>query len=164
MLRGHLRTIVLKALAEEPQTGYSLMKYVEHHTQVKPSTGSIYPLLDALRKKKFVSVKEDQHRKRYTLTKQGREEYKRTEATRDAIIARFLEGLNMIESLFEEDFSLHRIALESLKRGEHPFKELNPEHDRFKSALCRALKDPDKNQRAKIRTILGDAARRLKAV
>lgn len=164
MIRGHLRTIVLKALAEDAQTGYSLMKYVERHTGVKPSSGSIYPLLDSLRENGFVSVREQKQKKVYALTWKGREEYKRTEAKRGEVVNKFLEGLNMIESLFQEDFSLQRMALESLKRGEHPFKELNPEHDRFKMALCEALRQPTKEKRRKVRMILADAAKRLKAV
>ena len=49
MLRGFLRIVVLKALAESPKSGYALMKYIEERIGSKPSSGSMYPLLDKLK-------------------------------------------------------------------------------------------------------------------
>lgn len=80
MTRGFLKYYILKLLSEEPLTGYGLMKRIEEETGFwKPSTGSMYPLLQALEDQELIThegggstagSKED--RKVYSLTKQGR--------------------------------------------------------------------------------------------
>ena len=57
MLRGFLKIVVLKALAESPKSGYSLMKFIEERVGSKPSSGSMYPLLDSLKTEGLVEAK-----------------------------------------------------------------------------------------------------------
>ena len=76
MYKGNLKHIVLKALSHEDMSGYKLMKFLEETTGKKPSSGSIYPLLDDMKKEHLVSVKQDGRRKIYSLTKKGKDEIK----------------------------------------------------------------------------------------
>ncbi len=71
MLRGFLKIVVLKALADGPKSGYALMKFVEERVGSKPSSGSMYPLLEKLSKEGLISSKGTK-KKEYNLTVEGK--------------------------------------------------------------------------------------------
>jgi DNA-binding PadR family transcriptional regulator len=73
--RGGVKIALLRLLAEEPMHGYQIMKTLEEQSGglYIPSAGSIYPTLQALEEKGFVSVREDDGSKKvYSITEQGR--------------------------------------------------------------------------------------------
>ena len=73
MKRGFLKFYILKLLSEESLTGYGLMKRIEEETGFwKPSTGSMYPLLQALEDQRLITHKGEEERKMYGLTDRGR--------------------------------------------------------------------------------------------
>jgi DNA-binding PadR family transcriptional regulator len=74
MLSKKLRILILKHLAEQPRSGYSLIKEIEKHTSWKPSYGSMYPALEHLKDEGLVTFKEVGRKKIYTLTKKGEQE------------------------------------------------------------------------------------------
>lgn len=59
-------------LKDRDCSGYHLIKKIGELTGKKPSPGYIYPLLNDLLKKKLVTVKKQDRKKIYTLTKQGK--------------------------------------------------------------------------------------------
>ncbi|MGC9385283.1 MAG: PadR family transcriptional regulator, partial [Kosmotogaceae bacterium] len=63
MIRGHLKVMVLKGLSEKRMTGYSLMKYIDEKIGVKPSPGSMYPLLKDLEKEDLIRSKKIDNKK-----------------------------------------------------------------------------------------------------
>jgi DNA-binding PadR family transcriptional regulator len=75
-MRQKLRILILRNLSERPRAGYGLIKSIEEQTGWKPSYGSIYPALDHLKEEGLVSCKEEGRKKRYSLTKAGKEELK----------------------------------------------------------------------------------------
>ena len=72
MKRGFLKFYILKLLSEESLTGYGLMKRIEEDTGFwKPSTGSMYPLLQSLEDQGLITHQGEEDRKVYSLTKRG---------------------------------------------------------------------------------------------
>lgn len=59
-------------LKDRDCSGYYLIKKIGQLTGKKPSPGYIYPLLNDLLKKKFLTVKKQDRKKIYSLTKQGK--------------------------------------------------------------------------------------------
>ena len=78
---GQLKFYILKLLLRERYTGYGLMKAIEEETGFwKPSTGSLYPLLSAMKEQGLITeVKEPDGSKRWEITPEGKRVY--TEAT-----------------------------------------------------------------------------------
>ncbi|MFP4423843.1 MAG: PadR family transcriptional regulator [Candidatus Woesearchaeota archaeon] len=72
MLRGVLKILVLESLLVQKQTGYSLMDSIEEQYGKRPSSGSMYPLLNELKEKGFVTFREDGNSKIYSLTIKGK--------------------------------------------------------------------------------------------
>jgi PadR family transcriptional regulator PadR len=73
MKRGFLKFYILKLLSEESLTGYGLMKRIEEETGFwKPSTGSMYPLLQSLEDQDLIAHEGEEERKMYSLTERGR--------------------------------------------------------------------------------------------
>ena len=73
-MKGYLKIYVMKELSKGGKTGYELMNSVESSTGFhKPSPGTIYPLLNSLKKNGMVKISEDKNKKIYSLTKKGEE-------------------------------------------------------------------------------------------
>jgi DNA-binding PadR family transcriptional regulator len=69
-----VRAAILVVLEEEPMTGYGLMEEIESRSEGvwRPSPGSVYPVLAQLEDEGLVRAEEDQGRKRFALTDDGR--------------------------------------------------------------------------------------------
>ena len=165
MLRGFLRVVVLKALAESPKTGYSLMKHVEGKVGVKPSPGSMYPLLNTLKKEGMIEFKGVDHTKQYKLTIKGRHDLHSIEEKRNECLDNFLEGMKMLSALTGEDLKFPMAMVESMRRGVFPFKEVNPEWDNVRNELFMLMKQGKLKAKApKVRKILAGTYREMKKV
>ena len=72
--RGDVRAAILVVLEEEPMSGYGLMEEIESRSEGvwRPSPGSVYPVLAQLEDEGLVRAEEDQGRKRFALTDDGR--------------------------------------------------------------------------------------------
>jgi DNA-binding PadR family transcriptional regulator len=72
--RGRLRASVLALLAEQPRHGYEIILELAERSGGlwKPSPGSVYPLLQQLQDEGLVSSREEDGRRVYSLTEQGR--------------------------------------------------------------------------------------------
>ncbi len=71
--KGFLKLHILDVLTEGPSHGYEIMHRISHYTGSPwtPSPGSMYPALDALETKGFISRQGDGRRKVYSLTPKG---------------------------------------------------------------------------------------------
>lgn len=71
--KGNLQFIILKLLLEEPRHGYQIIKDLEVQFKgfYSPSPGSIYPILQMLEDRGFVSISKDGKKKNYTVTNEG---------------------------------------------------------------------------------------------
>src|SRR4051794_26451555 len=73
--RGDIRSAILLLLAEEPRNGYGLMQEIEERSGGiwRPSPGSVYPALSQLEDEGLVRVVEEEGRKTFTLTDEGKQ-------------------------------------------------------------------------------------------
>ena len=73
-----IQAIVLIQLLESSKYGYEILRSLRDafHGAWEPKTGTIYPTLQALEKKGFVSKKIKDEKTHYSLTNQGREKLK----------------------------------------------------------------------------------------
>ncbi len=103
---------ILGALMERPMHGYELKQYFEEHGGVfwMINYGSIYPTLSKMRKAGLLTSKKEPSatvdRIVYTMTPQGREEFKKILKTR---MGR--------ERAVRDEFTLHLFFLDYLDRG-----------------------------------------------
>ena len=74
IVRGLLKYLVLKALAERPMHGYEIIKYVSgiHEGMYQPSPGIIYPLLRRLEKWGYIVSERVENKVIYSITDRGR--------------------------------------------------------------------------------------------
>ena len=74
MRRGDVRAALLVLLAEEPRNGYGLMQEIERRSDGvwRPSPGSVYPALAMLEDEGLVRASEQDGRKVFELTDEGR--------------------------------------------------------------------------------------------
>lgn len=72
--RGDVRTAALLLLAEEPRNGYQIMQALEERSggAWRSSAGSVYPALRQLEDEGLIRSRDDDGRKLYDLTDEGR--------------------------------------------------------------------------------------------
>ena len=72
--RGDVRAAMLVLLEESPQNGYQLIQEIERRSDGiwKPSPGSVYPALQQLEDEGLVRLTEQDGRRTYELSEQGR--------------------------------------------------------------------------------------------
>jgi DNA-binding PadR family transcriptional regulator len=87
---GALRLVVLALTAEGPRHGYEIIKAIEERLagSYSPSPGVIYPTLTLLQELGHVTVQEDDGKKRYSITDEGRAYLAANQPAVDAAMAR----------------------------------------------------------------------------
>ena len=72
--KGNLQFVILKMLEEESHHGYQIIKDLEERFKgfYSPSPGSVYPILQMLEDRDFVSISKDGNKKVYTITDEGK--------------------------------------------------------------------------------------------
>lgn len=71
VIKGYLKLFFLKKIKASECTGYDLISSAETVLGKKPSTGSVYPLLNQLLTDKYIKLKEENRKKIYSITKKG---------------------------------------------------------------------------------------------
>ena len=74
--RGDVRAAILALLADRPMHGYEMIKELEERTGGvwTPSAGSIYPTLQLLEDEGLIKGEEQEGKRRFELTAEGREQ------------------------------------------------------------------------------------------
>ena len=72
--RGDLKFVILRLVSRRPMHGYEVMKALEEESKgyYRPSPGSVYPTLQMLEDEGYVTVEEQEGKKIYTITDEGR--------------------------------------------------------------------------------------------
>jgi PadR family transcriptional regulator PadR len=77
IIKNMLDIQLLRMVQAQPQWGYSIKKKVETKFRIKLRHGALYPMLNSLEKKGFLTsqkqTKDGRARKIYTITKEGAE-------------------------------------------------------------------------------------------
>ena len=84
MRKGFLKMIILKIIYNQPMHGYDIIHEIEARSYGKwePSPGSVYPALEYLLSKGYISMEEADRKKVYTITPEGREVVRQIEKIR----------------------------------------------------------------------------------
>jgi DNA-binding PadR family transcriptional regulator len=72
--RGDLKYVILDLLQEQPRHGYDIIRAIEERFQgfYSPSAGSVYPTLQLLEDQGYVTSTEQDGKRVYTITDEGR--------------------------------------------------------------------------------------------
>ena len=164
MITGYLRLIVMRNLSNKRFSGYDLIKQIEKDTGTwKPSFGSIYPLLDKLLKENLAQVEIIGKRKVYSLTKEGKKELVIIDKSKNSLVDKMIATWKAFGRIADEkDKSFMIEVFNSVKKGQLPFKEFNPELSQFRGAIFEAYSG-GKNPK-KIKNILKNSIIKIKAV
>ena len=107
--RGMLRHVILDVLRDGPHHGYEIIKQVEERTggRYSPSPGTLYPTLQYLDDLGLVRSDQQDGRRVYQLTDEGRVELDEHSAQAEGFWARFQDhtppGMGRYEANFLED-------------------------------------------------------------
>ena len=167
-MSGQLKLVLLKSLENDALSGYSIIKSIEQNTECwKPSTGSIYPLLNNLLEDGLVEVKKEGRKKLYSLTEGGKNELKQLIERKNEIFNRLIDDWKVYASLSskKDDVKFMLEIFETMKKGEIPFKEINPELKEFRSAVFRLFAEKKlPGNKNRIKKIIKEAVKKLEDV
>lgn len=71
--RGNLRLLVLQVLQEQPQNGYGIIKIIKEKYGYELDPASLYPMLQLLQDQGCVEIDEQENKKVYALTDEGKQ-------------------------------------------------------------------------------------------
>ncbi len=169
MKRGLLKYYILKLLSEEPLTGYGLMKRIEEETGFwKPSTGSMYPLLQSLEDQGWITHEGEAERKVYRLTERGQAALAEAHQAKGELLESLQRAFEVFARIFgEEDVEPLKGRLGSLLRDESLGVEHFPKSLQSRIVLLRHLllslpyEQLTEEQIEKINAIIEEALARL---
>ena len=129
MIKGFFKIIILKKLNERDRSGYDLIKEIESLFEKKPSAGSIYPMHNDLFDKEMITCKEEDRRKIYSITSEGKKFLKENKKVIAGILKSLKENkiLPQIEKITNDFKDITKetikLAVESAKEGSKDIKK-----------------------------------------
>jgi DNA-binding PadR family transcriptional regulator len=92
--RGDLKYVILELLKDQPRHGYDIIRALEERMRgaYRPSPGSVYPTLQMLEDLGYVSSSQQDGKKVYTITDEGRRYLEEQKSTVDDIRERISSG------------------------------------------------------------------------
>ena len=156
----------MKAISEKEMSGYQLIHQIEKDTgSWKPSTGSIYPLLDNLTKEGLVTFRKDKKKKLYSLTKKGKTKLTMIMGHTDTIIDNMKKSFKVFESISgKEKTSFINDFLKRIQKGKMPFSQFQPEASELKIAFFRLADLKSKQDIIKVKAIMKETTNKLRKI
>ncbi len=152
--RGELKFVILNVINEHPRHGYDIIREMEEksHGFYTPSAGSIYPILQLLEDQGFIISSQEDGKKVYTITAEGKKELEENGERLTHIEGRMhhrfggdrgeqLQGL-MDEVRQTMHFIFRKADGEALKNPE-TMKKLRVAFANFRSEIEKILSDSD---------------------
>jgi DNA-binding PadR family transcriptional regulator len=92
--RGDLKYVILELLKDQPRHGYDIIRALEDRMRgyYRPSPGSVYPTLQMLEDLGYVTSIQQEGKKVYTITDEGRRYLEEQQSTVDDIRSRISAG------------------------------------------------------------------------
>ena len=92
--RGDLKLVILELLREQPRHGYDIIRALEDRMQgrYRPSPGSVYPTLQMLEDLGYVTSSQQEGKKVYSITDEGRRYLDEQQSSVDDIRSRIAAG------------------------------------------------------------------------
>lgn len=133
--KGNLQFVILKMLKEESRHGYQIIKDLEERFKgfYSPSPGSVYPILQMLEDREFVSISKDGKKKVYSITEEG-EKFLEENINNDEFTQRMEQFQNIdFEQLKASREQLHEVFQGFMKASQQALQdeELKKEFDQF---------------------------------
>jgi DNA-binding PadR family transcriptional regulator len=140
--KGDLKYIILDLLKDKPGHGYGIIRALgeRFHGFYSPSAGSVYPTLQLLEDMGYVSSSEQDGKKVYTITEEGRRFLKEREETIDKIKGHMHDwwGAGKREEFHETMHEFWGLALLLRRKS----RQLNPDKlARIREIISRARHD-----------------------
>ncbi len=162
-----LRILVLKHLSMKPRAGYGLIKDINECTGWKPSYGSIYPLLDSLKKEGLVEMEEKGKKKVYHLTEKGKEAVHDLQKQQAEMLDQMRDRMKLMSHMIGFDNKKHDEIMDlffsAIKKGEMPFKDVMRSTTDMKMAFWDLYQQGALKKHAKeINKIMDDATAKIK--
>ena len=137
--RGDLKYVILDLLKDKPRHGYEIIREMEElsHGLYKPSPGAVYPTLQMLEEMGYAASVEQDGKKVYTITEEGRQFLVKRKDTadsvRDQIKVRWgFKRIGRMASMMKDYHALERLLSQSVRH-------LDPEKsERVRQVLVRA--------------------------
>lgn len=112
--RGDLKYIILQYLKDKPSYGYEIIRALEErfHGFYVPSPGTIYPTLQMLEEMGYITATEQEGKKVYTITKEGRKFLDERKESQERIRSRIRNWWNPenIDDIMETVREFERLA------------------------------------------------------
>lgn len=140
--RGDLKYVILDLLKDQPRHGYDIIRALEDRMagRYRPSPGSVYPTLQMLEDLGYVTSNQQEGKKVYSITDEGRRYLTEQSSTIDDIRTRITAGWDVAQRPEMADLM-------------HELRELA--RALFRQGTRGALKDPDRLK--KLREIVSRA-------
>src|SRR5216683_2865089 len=92
--RGDLKYVILDLLKDQPRHGYDIIRALEERMRgrYRPSPGSVYPTLQMLEDLGYVTSSQQEGKKVYSITDEGRRYLTEQQSTVDDIRSRIAAG------------------------------------------------------------------------
>ncbi|MFQ5620357.1 MAG: PadR family transcriptional regulator [Candidatus Nanoarchaeia archaeon] len=134
-VRGYLKLLVYKGLQGKPMSGYAIMNMIEEKTGHRPSSGSIYPLLERMANDGLVDFEEKLNKKIYSLTSQGKKEVDHAVNEVEKILLDLKEKVKILGVLQGTDMSHYLESIEQRLKGKIPFGTLGDDIENLQVSL-----------------------------
>jgi DNA-binding PadR family transcriptional regulator len=147
--RGDLKYVILELLKDQPRHGYDIIRALEDRMRgfYRPSPGSVYPTLQMLEDLGYVTSSQEEGKKVYSITDEGRRYLVEQKSTIDDIRSRISAGWDAASRPEMADL-MHE--LQQLARA------------LFRQGTRGALKDPERLR--KLREIVSRARNEVDAL
>jgi DNA-binding PadR family transcriptional regulator len=143
--KGDLKYVILDLLKDKPRHGYEIIRALEDrfHGFYSPSAGSVYPTLQLLDDMGYVRVAEQDGKKVYTITEEGKKFLSDREETADKIRERMREWWQTgRREEFEETIHELRDLGRTFARKAHQIN--SQKMSRIKGIITQACRDIEK--------------------
>lgn len=137
--RGDLKYFILDQLAGKPMHGYDIMRALEEQFGglYAPSPGAVYPALQMLEDMGYVRSSQQDGKRVYTITEEGRQFLNQRKEAVEEIRTRFSRRWHAWGPAYRE---LWHLALSFRRRG--PWHTVSPEKmERIRQVLARAREE-----------------------
>ncbi len=122
--RGDLKYVILELLKDQPRHGYDIIRALEQQARgmYRPSPGSVYPTLQMLEDLGYVTSSQQEGKKVYSITDEGRRYLSEQQSTVEDIRSRLFPGWDSaarpeLGELMQEMQALARAMFGHARRG-----------------------------------------------
>lgn len=164
-MRGQLKTLILKLIVNKPLSGSEIAKEIEKTYNWKPSSGSLYPMLDHIEKELLTTSTIQKNKKIYKITTKGKQELKKLQKNKDTLISYIKKSHALMKEVYGIEENLEEEFLKKIKSEDLPIQDINQESTEMKKELFRILSQKNyKQNKTKLKQTLKNMVAELKKI